>query len=158
MFNVLQQHKVTMHSTRVRSGLSIATATLSNLSSSCRTFKGIASYPNLRNGRILYMNRPSASKPGILPRYSAMAKDSNSEEVVEPITQKLPEAQPAKKERFREFFLADKVFLVTGGARGLGLTMAEALVEAGGTGQLPFETFPYLPSHVTDLSYTSLLS
>ncbi|RDW86465.1 uncharacterized protein DSM5745_03107 [Aspergillus mulundensis] len=35
-------------------------------------------------------------------------------------------------ERFREFNLAGKVFAVTGGARGLGLTMAEALVEAGG--------------------------
>ncbi|KAL9045563.1 MAG: hypothetical protein Q9214_001414 [Letrouitia sp. 1 TL-2023] len=62
-----------------------------------------------------------------------MAEDTNSKEGGEPITQKLPESQPAKKERFREFFLADKVFVVTGGARGLGLTMAEALVEAGGT-------------------------
>lgn len=34
--------------------------------------------------------------------------------------------------RFREFSLAGKVFAVTGGGRGLGLSMAEALVEAGG--------------------------
>ncbi|KAL4785634.1 hypothetical protein BJX76DRAFT_346830 [Aspergillus varians] len=37
-----------------------------------------------------------------------------------------------RNERFREFSLAGKVFAVTGGARGLGLSMAEALVEAGG--------------------------
>lgn len=34
--------------------------------------------------------------------------------------------------RFRDFDLAGGVFIVTGGARGLGLCMAEALVEAGG--------------------------
>ncbi|KAF2809031.1 NAD(P)-binding protein [Mytilinidion resinicola] len=34
--------------------------------------------------------------------------------------------------RFREFDLAGGVYIVTGGARGLGLCLAEALVEAGG--------------------------
>ncbi|KAL9608896.1 MAG: hypothetical protein Q9167_006292 [Letrouitia subvulpina] len=62
-----------------------------------------------------------------------MAKDTDSTERVKPITQKLPVSPAVKNERFREFFLAEKVFVVTGGARGLGLTMAEALVEAGGT-------------------------
>jgi hypothetical protein len=37
-------------------------------------------------------------------------------------------------QRFREFELQGKVFAVTGGARGLGLAMAEALMEAGGQG------------------------
>lgn len=37
--------------------------------------------------------------------------------------------------RFPEFELNDKVFIVTGGARGLGLTMAGALVEAGAHGE-----------------------
>ncbi|KAL4993586.1 hypothetical protein BDV10DRAFT_178850 [Aspergillus recurvatus] len=47
--------------------------------------------------------------------------------------EKLPKTDPQKtSERFREFSLAGKVFAVTGGARGLGLSMAEALVEAGG--------------------------
>lgn len=32
------------------------------------------------------------------------------------------------------FDLTEKVFIVTGGARGLGLTLAEALAEAGGSG------------------------
>ncbi|KAK0730256.1 short-chain dehydrogenase [Lasiosphaeris hirsuta] len=34
--------------------------------------------------------------------------------------------------RFADFDLAGKVFIVTGGAQGLGLAMAEAVVEAGG--------------------------
>ncbi|KAK4494007.1 hypothetical protein PRZ48_015193 [Zasmidium cellare] len=34
--------------------------------------------------------------------------------------------------RLREFEFEGRVFIVTGGARGLGLTLAEALVEAGG--------------------------
>lgn len=43
-----------------------------------------------------------------------------------------PERQP---QRFRDFDLAGKVFVVTGGGRGLGLTLAEVLVEAGGKGR-----------------------
>jgi hypothetical protein len=38
------------------------------------------------------------------------------------------------KKRLPEFSLADKVVLVSGGARGLGLTQAEGLLEAGATG------------------------
>ncbi|KAL5335744.1 NAD(P)-binding protein [Aspergillus crustosus] len=49
------------------------------------------------------------------------------------VKEKLPKVDPRKtNERFREFSLTGKVFAVTGGARGLGLAMAEALVEAGG--------------------------
>ncbi|KAL4928499.1 NAD(P)-binding protein [Aspergillus undulatus] len=49
------------------------------------------------------------------------------------LKEKLPKKDGDHKERFREFSLAGKVFAVTGGGRGLGLTMSEALVEAGGT-------------------------
>jgi len=36
--------------------------------------------------------------------------------------------------RLQEFSLSNKVVLVSGGARGLGLTQAEALLEAGAIG------------------------
>lgn len=39
--------------------------------------------------------------------------------------------------RLPEFNLVDKVVLVSGAARGLGLVQAEALLEAGATGTLP---------------------
>ena len=38
------------------------------------------------------------------------------------------------KMRLPEFSLTDKVVIVSGGARGLGLTQAEGLLEAGATG------------------------
>jgi len=51
--------------------------------------------------------------------------------------------------------LDNRVFVVTGGARGLGLVLAEALVEAGGHGELSF-AFPFQlptsPQHCMDLT------
>ena len=38
--------------------------------------------------------------------------------------------------QFRDFDLEGKVFAITGGGRGLGLSMAEILAEAGGRGKL----------------------
>lgn len=55
--------------------------------------------------------------------------------------------------RFADFDLAGKVFIVTGGAQGLGLAMAEALVEAGGRGMYSLSLFPqsyFLTSNDTD--------
>ncbi|KAK5169601.1 uncharacterized protein LTR77_005578 [Saxophila tyrrhenica] len=49
------------------------------------------------------------------------------------IAQRIPDTTTLHApHRFREFELDGKVFVVTGGAQGLGLTLAEALVEAGG--------------------------
>lgn len=39
------------------------------------------------------------------------------------------------QKRLADFDLAGRVFIVTGGARGLGLSLAEALVETGGKGE-----------------------
>lgn len=51
------------------------------------------------------------------------------------IAKRLPRPDAGPQKRLREFELDGRVFLVTGGARGLGLTLAEALVEAGGHGE-----------------------
>lgn len=51
------------------------------------------------------------------------------------IQTKLPPAFGTQNaQRFREFNLEGRVIAVTGGARGLGLSMAEALMEAGANG------------------------
>lgn len=40
-----------------------------------------------------------------------------------------------RRKRFEDFDLAGRIFVVTGGAQGLGLALAEGLVEAGGKGK-----------------------
>jgi len=50
----------------------------------------------------------------------------------EHIQSKLPSKKDLRNaKRFREFDMEGRVYAVTGGARGLGLAMAEALIEAG---------------------------
>lgn len=60
-----------------------------------------------------------------------------------PIKEKLPDPDRTPF-RFREFDLEGKVFVVTGGGRGLGLVLAEALIEGGGKGQ-PSRCLPVHP-------------
>lgn len=44
--------------------------------------------------------------------------------------------------RFSEFDLEGRVYAITGGGRGLGLSMAEALIEAGAKGTCIFISIP----------------
>lgn len=53
---------------------------------------------------------------------------------VGPVTPGLEKGAEIGNKRFADFDLAGKTFVVTGGARGLGLSLAEARVEAGGKG------------------------
>lgn len=55
--------------------------------------------------------------------------------VAGPVTPGLDKGAEIGNKRFADFDLAGKAFVVTGGARGLGLSLAEALVEAGGKGR-----------------------
>jgi hypothetical protein len=43
------------------------------------------------------------------------------------------------QKKLADFDLSGRVFIVTGGARGLGLSLAEALVETGGKGESPHD-------------------
>jgi hypothetical protein len=69
------------------------------------------------------------------------------------VSEKLPDPKDAKN-RLREFELADRIFIVTGGGQGLGLTIAEALVEAGGKGTWPLtdNCFAGACSHIRNLN------
>lgn len=77
---------------------------------------------------------------------SAAARRSNNNEAATANAPPAPAADKAStetaylgtKKRLPEFSLKDKVVLVSGGARGLGLTQAEALLEAGATGEFIF--------------------
>jgi len=79
-----------------------------------------------------------SSKVDVSPVFTASSNPtySPSNEItrgISAIAQRLPSEDKAKpSHRLREFELDNRVFIVTGGARGLGLTLAEAIVEAGG--------------------------
>ena len=47
-----------------------------------------------------------------------------------------PQNENSGFKRFSQFDITGRVFIVTGGAQGLGLEMAEALAEAGAKGKL----------------------
>lgn len=77
--------------------------------------------------------RQTVSCPGYqLLRRHHMPTGAENEERQKPVTH----TQTSKDDqRLRELDLQDKIYAVTGGARGLGLAMAEALAQAGGQGR-----------------------
>ncbi|OAX82130.1 hypothetical protein ACJ72_03525 [Emergomyces africanus] len=63
----------------------------------------------------------------------ARGPSSPPQEETNPMDDAKPKIYLGTKRRLPEFILTDKVVLVSGAARGLGLTQAEALLEAGAT-------------------------
>ena len=72
---------------------------------------------------------------GIRPQTPARGPRCAPTEEKNPKDKELPSVYLGTKRRLPEFILTDKVVLVTGAARGLGLTQAEALLEGGATGK-----------------------
>ncbi|KAK3703787.1 hypothetical protein LTR37_014233 [Vermiconidia calcicola] len=89
-------------------------------------------HPTLRPLRGYRFVPPGSQQVARTARYSTPTY-SDDQRTSSAISQRLPNPDNIHaRHRFREFELDGKVFVVTGGARGLGLTLAEALVEAGG--------------------------
>lgn len=57
----------------------------------------------------------------------------------------------SKTHALPEFSLANKVVLVSGAARGLGLTQAEALLAAGATGTIAIGAFDQRESSLANI-------
>ncbi|KLJ08550.1 oxidoreductase [Blastomyces silverae] len=76
---------------------------------------------------------PLPATNGIHAMAPARGPSSPPKEETNPMDDAKPKVYLGTKRRLPEFVLTDKVVLVSGAARGLGLTQAEALLEAGAT-------------------------
>lgn len=94
----------------------------------------IASQPRCRATRPLFRSIAASTRHGWQPRRCFAATVQRHQEKQSPNAVGLPRETAFGGKRFADFDLAGKTFIVTGGARGLGLALAEALVEAGGRG------------------------
>jgi NAD(P)-dependent dehydrogenase (short-subunit alcohol dehydrogenase family) len=79
--------------------------------------------------RAAYASRWAAARSF---RASAPALQSKQQSTSSPKGLPPKDISSPDRKRFADFEVAGKVFIVTGGARGLGLTLAEGLAEAGG--------------------------
>lgn len=81
-----------------------------------------------RTARILSIARPASAAPNAQQLIQSKSFSTTISRCHASPAPRLPRALP-------EFSLQDKVVVVSGGARGLGLVQIEALLEAGATGQ-----------------------
>lgn len=74
---------------------------------------------------------PTSTLPPSYRRHYASESDQVFNKGVATKTMDTPEPHPNARPTLPEFDLSDNVILVTGGARGLGLCMAEAFLQSG---------------------------
>ncbi|KAK3362519.1 short-chain dehydrogenase [Lasiosphaeria hispida] len=103
----------------------LTTRTLRILTRQCRT-------KDFRAPAGIHMNLASPAR-ALHTTNSLQAKPTNPPPRENPAHRVGPRGhENVGRKRFADFDLAGRVFIVTGGAQGLGLAMAEAVVEAGG--------------------------
>lgn len=101
------------------------------------TISNRASHHTTKNSRFVPISRPDSEaqsekspKETHEPlRAQESQKTTRRDEV---LPKQGPESNNLAKQTFTKFDLSNGVYIVTGGARGLGLAMAESLAEAGG--------------------------
>ena len=98
--------------------------------------------PSLYFSRTYANNYMQDPPRGIPPQTPARSPRPTPAEGRFPEDSTKPAVYLGTKQRLPEFVLTDKVVLVSGAARGLGLTTAEALLEAGATGE-----YCLIPNH-----------
>lgn len=80
------------------------------------------------------LKSPRPASPPARRRFHCRSPLNTTSSVPSAVAERLPDEEQGTQpgHRLRDFNLQGKVFVVTGGGRGLGLTLAEVLVEAGG--------------------------
>ncbi|KAJ9133723.1 D-arabinitol 2-dehydrogenase [Pleurostoma richardsiae] len=111
---------------------SIPRAVLPALARAARTRPAVSLFPKVAAATTTPKATRSLQTSGTTTQPFTGSLKGEVERRRDPKRVKLPSHANVGRNRFADFDLAGRVFIVTGGARGLGLALAEALVEAGG--------------------------
>jgi hypothetical protein len=108
-------------------------------SATCKTTRKGLPLRTATSWRLLHSGRPLSAQPGSKSENPDQVEKESVEHATGPLVSR---DENVGRKRFADFDLAGAVFIVTGGAQGLGLALAEGLVEAGGKGEsLPWQFF-----------------